>query len=250
MHPRACCRAACAALFAVMLLPPGLAAQSLTGAELPAAGRLSWRAGALAVGTLGAVMLLDGAVARTVRSGSVEQELGGVASTFRHGGQPEVWATMSLGLTAAGLVTGNERLTGAGIRATAAVALGGLASHGLKAAIGRSRPGGIDPDEFSPFAGEASMPSGHTTVAFALATSLADEIRRPWASVLLYGAATGTALSRVYDRRHWASDVAIGAAVGITAAKFVNGRWRVFGLRAPDFLIMAGGAGAGWSIEF
>lgn len=250
MPPRACCRAARAGLHAVLLLPAGLAAQSLPGPGLPPAAGVTWRDGALAVGALGAVMLLDGAVARMVRSGSVEQELGGVAATFRHGGQPEVWGTVGLGLTAAGLVSGNDRLTGAGIRATAAVALGGLASHGLKAAIGRSRPGSIDPDEFTPFAGEASMPSGHTTVAFALATSLADEIRRPWASVLLYGAATGTALSRVYDRRHWASDVAIGAAVGITAAKFVNGRWRVFGLRAPNFLVTAGGAGAGWSLEF
>ena len=158
-------------------------------------------------------------------------------------GEPEVWAAATLGTTAFGLLTGNERVAGAGLRMTAAVGLAGLATHGVKQVFGRGRPSSGDADNFDLFGREHSLPSGHATVAFALAASAADEIGSPVATVLLYGAATGTALSRVYDRRHWLSDVALGAAVGIASAKFVNGRWSLLGLRAPNFLISAGGVG-------
>jgi membrane-associated phospholipid phosphatase len=59
-----------------------------------------------------------------------------------------------------------------------------------------------------------SLPSGHTTLAFALCSSLAADIDRPWATVGLYGIAALTGLSRIYVDRHWASDVVLGAAVG------------------------------------
>jgi membrane-associated phospholipid phosphatase len=79
-----------------------------------------------------------------------------------------------------------------------------------------------------------------------MAASLADDIHRGWATAGLYGLATAVAVSRVYDREHWLSDVAGGAAVGITAAKLARGRWRVFGIRPPTFLVGARGAGLGW----
>ena len=58
------------------------------------------------------------------------------------------------------------------------------------------------------------MPSGHTTMAFALATALSDDIHRTWASVGLYTMATGVAWSRLNDNRHWLSDVAGGRSRG------------------------------------
>ena len=77
------------------------------------------------------------------------------------------------------------------------------------------------------------MPSGHAAMSFALATSLADEIHRPWATVGLYGMATAVGWSRINDNRHWLSDVAAGALIGITSSKLVTGRWRIFGLHPP-----------------
>ena len=73
----------------------------------------------------------------------------------------------------------------------------------LKVVTGRSRPdaerGAYD---FHPFSGHRALPSGHSTLAFTLATTLADAVNDPWATVGLYAVAAGTAWSRVYDRRH------------------------------------------------
>ena len=56
-----------------------------------------------------------------------------------------------------------------------------------------------------------SFSSGHTTVAFAVASSLSAEIDEPWVTVGLYSAATLAGLSRIYKNRHWASDVFFAA---------------------------------------
>ena len=77
-----------------------------------------------------------------------------------------------------------------------------------KVLLGRPRPDqSLDADGYVPFSGQASMPSGHTTMAFALATSLSDDIHNRWASVGLYGLAASVGWSRVNDQRHWLSDV-------------------------------------------
>jgi membrane-associated phospholipid phosphatase len=87
------------------------------------------------------------------------------------------------------------------------------------------------------------FPSGHSTVAFALATSLSHELHNPIAAVALYAAATGTAWSRIYNACHWGSDVVVGAALGIASAEGVHGRWKIFGLRPPGFLLTPDGRG-------
>lgn len=89
----------------------------------------------------------------------------------------------------------------------------------LKVLIGRHRPflgdgptrfeGPNTKDDFN------SLPSGHTTLAFALSSTLAAEIDNPFATVGLYGLATFTAASRIYHDRHWLSDTFLGAAIGI-----------------------------------
>jgi membrane-associated phospholipid phosphatase len=94
------------------------------------------------------------------------------------------------------------------------------------------------------------MWSGHTALAFSFATSLSQEIHRPWATAGLYTLATATALSRVYQNQHWANDVLIGAAVGIASAKLATGRWTIFGLRAPVPLATPNGVGVMWHETF
>lgn len=113
--------------------------------------------------------------------------------------------------------------------------------------VGRSRPNeGVGAFKFHPFTSltdsagiqtRGSMPSGHTTAAFAIATSLADDIHNVPVQVALYTFAFGTAYSRINDNRHWFSDTVAGALLGITSAKLVNGHWRVFGLKPPGFLL-------------
>jgi len=68
-----------------------------------------------------------------------------------------------------------------------------------------------------------SFPSGHTTVAFALSTVLAERIDNDWARLGLYGLASLTAFARVYNNQHWASDVFVGGLLGfVTGMHVIN----------------------------
>ena len=167
-----------------------------------------------------------------------------LAAAFRRVGQPEVYAALPAAVITTGLLAGDGRITRAGGRLAASVILSTAACETMKLVSGRSRPdAGAGVWTFAPFSGRGSFPSGHSTVAFALATSLSHELHHPVATVALYAAATGTAWSRVYDARHWGSDVFFGAALGIATAQVVHGRWRIFGIHAPGLLLEPAGAG-------
>jgi membrane-associated phospholipid phosphatase len=120
----------------------------------------------------------------------------------------------------------------------------GVTAAAIKKATGRLRPAeSTDPFLFKPFSSHDAFPSGHATMAFALATSLSEEIRNRWASAALYAFATGTAWSRMNDERHWLSDVLAGAAVGFTAAKIVEHH-------PPRFLADRDGVKLEWRVDF
>ncbi len=228
--------------------PVSLAAQNQ---EVKPPANVEWWHGALFLGGVSTLMLLDNAVehgSQSLRS----QGTDGLASTVRHFGQPEIYATTAVGLLTAGLVTGNPKITGMGKHLTASLALTTGVIFGSKSLFGRARPDDPfhDGDDFGVVSGDASLPSGHTAMAFALATSLADDIDRPWATVGLYTAATAVGWSRINDDRHWLSDVAAGAVLGIASAKFASGRWTIFGLRAPSLIAGPRGMGLGWKAEF
>ncbi|HWN19448.1 MAG TPA: phosphatase PAP2 family protein [Gemmatimonadales bacterium] len=218
--------------------------------SIPAPTVLRWWHGALALGGLSAFMLLDQplqALVQGERSASKDE----LAGTLRRFGQIEVYGTVTAGLVAAGVVSGNAKLTRSGGRLAATLAFAGAAGMAGKLLMGRPRPEHSgDADGYVPFSGQVAMPSGHTAMAFAFATALSDDIRRPWATVGLYTLATGVGWSRLNDNRHWLTDVAAGAALGITSAKLMNGRWRMFGLRPPSVLLGPSNAGLAWQVEF
>src|SRR4029077_7017382 len=165
--------------------------------------------------------------------------------------EPLVAFGVPAALVTAGLISGHESITRSGVRVLTSVVLAGGITTGGKVFIGRLRPDeSATQYSFKPFTHHDSFPSGHATVAFALATSLADEIRHPWASAVLFAGATGTAWSRLNDHRHWLSDVLAGATVGVTAANFIEGRWRFFGLAPPRFLFSAHSARLEWHAAF
>jgi membrane-associated phospholipid phosphatase len=73
-----------------------------------------------------------------------------------------------------------------------------------------------------------SMPSGHTSTAFALATSywlsrtrITDE-DKPWLRWVLMAGATTVGVLRVAAGKHYPSDVLVGAAVGVTSAVVIH----------------------------
>ena len=227
--------------------PARLAAQTL---EEPA-GSIQWWHGALYLGGISTLMLLDNSV-RSGTQGIRGRDGDHFASSIRRFGQPEVYATTALGLLAAGTISGDPKITGAGRRLAASLALTAGMIYTGKAVMGRARPDDPihDGDDFGFFSGRGSLPSGHTAMAFALATSLSDDIDRPWATIGLYTAAGAVGWSRIHDNRHWFSDVAAGAVLGIASAKLASGTWSIFGLRAPSVITGPRGVGVGWQAKF
>lgn len=199
---------------------------------------------------IAAVMMLDETVMEGVQSrqGSGQNM---ALEPYRALGNGWVLTAVSGGTFLAGLATGNEKLTHSGERLIATLVLSAGASQVTKFVVGRSRPSaGEGPFSFHPGTQGSSFYSGHSTVAFAMATALSEEIDNPVASVVLYVSAGLAGYSRVYDNEHWLSDVVAGAVLGIASAKFVYGKWTVFGVRAPSFLAGPSGARLSYNIVF
>lgn len=207
---------------------------------------IRWYEAAAAVGGTAVVLLVDQPVQRFMQRNRT-QTTDDIADVFRQAGQAPVAILASGGLALAGIVVKDDHLRDDGLRAGASLAVGAVAAEVLKFSLGRGRPASFtSATDFRPFTSEhdtlgvesrGSFPSGHTVVAFALATSLADDIHRLPASMALYAVAAGTGLSRLNDDRHWLSDVVGGVMIGVTSARLVSGRWRVFGLRPPSVLL-------------
>lgn len=137
-----------------------------------------------------------------------------------HLGDPASWVLLGLALGFAG---------GAGPRLCALLGTAAFLALGisqpLKRLCRRQRPsrgiGGFaalveNPDVFS-------FPSGHTSVAFAIAASFAGQAAAPLGTLLL-ALAIGIGVSRVYLGAHYPLDVAAGALVGTvcgTAARLL-----------------------------
>ena len=220
-------------------------------AQREPAHRVRWWEAAIAVGAVGVLSVADRGTNDWVQDHRSSRS-DAWARAFRNGGEPEVSFGVPGAIVLAGIVGGRPALRRSGVRVLSSVVLAGVTTGALKELTGRIRPTETsDPYVFRPFSNHDAFPSGHATVAFALATSLSEEIHRGWASGLLYAGATGTAWSRLNDKRHWLSDVAAGAMVGITAAKVIEGRWRIFGLGPPRlFADPRGDARIEWSTSF
>ena len=67
-----------------------------------------------------------------------------------------------------------------------------------------------------------SFPSGHTTSAFAAATTVSDFYTAPWVSYTSYSLASMVAVSRVMERTHWLSDCFVGALIGHFGTRLVE----------------------------
>ncbi len=213
--------------------------------------RIQWWHGLIAVGGYAVLSRLDDGIQsffQENRSPTSDD----IADVIRPMGQPEVYATVGLGILASGVLAGDREVRQAGVRISTALATTGVVVTLGKFAAGRIRPSkrGSNAADFRPFSGNTSAPSGHAAMAFALAASLGEEIHDPWVSAALYTAAAGTAWSRVNDNVHWLSDVIAGATVGVVIAKYINGKVTVFGVKPPRLRPAPGGAALTWSGSF
>jgi membrane-associated phospholipid phosphatase len=92
----------------------------------------------------------------------------------------------------------------------------GIITPTLKFVIGRERPSETTSSTvFHPFQGsDNSMPSGHATQAFAVASVISAHSDQWWVSVTAYTIAGLVGFARIYHNAHWTSDVTAGAAIG------------------------------------
>lgn len=109
-------------------------------------------------------------------------------------------------------------------RALLSAGLSGAINISLKALVGRIRPEeNLGPDGFRPFRiKDSSFPSGHTTLAFSLATSFARATPDHLSDALFYALATSTGFARMNNDRHWFSDVVAGAIIGTLSARLIT----------------------------
>lgn len=91
--------------------------------------------------------------------------------------------------------------------------LNDLMVSSLKTWVGEKRPSG----------GMRSFPSGHTSVAFALAQFMHNEFgdESVWYSVGAYSCATAVGMMRVAGNAHWISDVVASAGFGMLSTELV-----------------------------
>ncbi|GAB4288172.1 MAG: hypothetical protein Kow0098_05510 [Ignavibacteriaceae bacterium] len=100
-----------------------------------------------------------------------------------------------------------------------------LINLGIKFIAGRDRPGYSDKSTFNLFSTaweNTSLPSGHSTLAFAYSTVMAQEYNNFFWKFGWYSLAALVGLARIYHDVHWFSDVILGSAIGYFTAQFVN----------------------------
>jgi len=134
-------------------------------------------------------------------------------------------AALTAGIYGFGLLFDHPSVRGTGLKSMEALFYSGLLTSGIKVLLGRRRPYGGDSHLFfKPFQLDAvykSLPSGHTTVSFAVSTVLAKSLDNALWKTFWYGAAGMVAASRVYHNVHWFSDVVLGGIIGYGVASFV-----------------------------
>jgi len=134
-------------------------------------------------------------------------------------------------------LAGGQRNQTLAWHAAVAVVDASVVGEVIKYAVGRHRPvgasGGDNADKFSPGStqdDDTSFPSGHTLVAFSIASVWAHD--KPNEKYLAYSLASMVGISRITLSAHWPSDVLVGAIIGIAQGRQVNnGNTNLFSIR-------------------
>jgi membrane-associated phospholipid phosphatase len=211
-------------------------AQTATsGDSVHAAPLFTYRDAALAAGFAGltvAMFPLDKSVARRLQNPTVQ------ANRFFTNGATDLRLVadpggLIIGVSAYGVgrVAGWKNVADLGLHTVEALSVAGLTTVILDGLVARARPFVVGDSNSTDFHfghgfgnhDRQSFPSGHATSGFAFASTVTSESARWWPHAtwivgpLMYGAATLSGFSRMYDDRHWASDIISGAAIGTFA---------------------------------
>lgn len=124
-----------------------------------------------------------------------------------------------VGYFVAGLIKDDKALKQKAAYTAAAILLNTATTTLLKNVVKRDRPyniyTGIYPDQLET---DYAFPSGHTSTAFATATSIALTTKKWYVTVPAFAWSAGVGYSRIYMGQHYPSDVIMGALVGSGSA--------------------------------
>jgi membrane-associated phospholipid phosphatase len=126
-----------------------------------------------------------------------------------------------VGLLIGGFASKNKSMIWDGLEIASSTALNSIFTTTLKLSFRRDRPFVTYPNDVVKYtkAGSWSFPSGHTSTAFATATSLSLLYPKWYIIVPSYAWACSVGYSRMYLGAHYPSDVLFGAFLG-TATSF------------------------------
>jgi membrane-associated phospholipid phosphatase len=173
--------------------------------------------GLLFVGLLGTSLAFDKSVRRNLY---IYRNVTSSRTLRRYGDLMQFSGLIAgAGLGASGYLSDNARQKHMAWDFFESFAWAGVVTQTTKVVLGRRRPNATsDPFELRPVKWSSSFPSGHTTGAFAAATTLSEYYPVWQVMVPAYLAAGTVGFSRLYANQHWASDVVGGALVGIVTA--------------------------------
>jgi membrane-associated phospholipid phosphatase len=146
----------------------------------------------------------------------------------------EPWGSGLYTLPALGILYGvgaivkNDKARYTALKGGEAYLLSFITGQILKQLTHRHRPYADNPSNpylwngpFQPIS-NSSFPSGHSMIAFAVATVVATSYHQTvWGPLICYSLAGLVAASRVYQNDHWFSDVFVGAALGFAIGKTI-----------------------------
>ena len=176
--------------------------------------------------SFGILLATDGATYTAIqhRRSATTDDISRVTTPF---GLGYAWGVAGA-MLAAGLIAKEPGLRDTGRDAIEAAVFAGLMTAILKPVVGRERPDQSDGRTiFHGFTTRyESLPSGHATIAWAVASVVAMRTDGWIVPTVAYTLATMVAFDRVNDQKHFPSDVFMGAAIGMSVGRFVVGRHR------------------------
>jgi len=123
---------------------------------------------------------------------------------------------ISLGSLGYGYISRDKKMQRNGYELLLVAGINTGVSELLKITVNRTRPGIQYPNVVFPSSpsNDKSFPSGHTSMAFAVATTLTLQYKKWYVAVPAYLWAGSVGYSRMYLGKHYPSDVLAGAIVG------------------------------------